>query len=101
MNQQPKRMSWFIREVGHDARGIRCQPYSIVGVLNGNPSVCQNLPREDRGAKDVNWIRRTTDEHMAVVEHQLNQHLRNGDPNKLWRTPSQAEKELTSCTPDE
>ena len=62
----------------------------------------QDLPRDDRSAIDINKIRRATDEHVAVVEHQLNQHLRNGDPTKLWRTLSQvAEKGLTSFVRDE
>ena len=48
--------------------------------------VGQDLARDDRSARDVNKIRSATDEHMAVLEHQLNQHFRNGDPSKFWRT---------------
>ena len=46
-------------------------------------------------------IRRITDEHKTVIEHQ-HQHLRDGDPTKLWGALSQtAEKCLTSIVQDD
>ena len=36
-----------------------------------------------------------TDEHIQVVEHQLQQHLSDGDPSKLWRALAQASEKVS------
>ena len=61
-----------------------------------------DLPKTEKNATTVIKIRRITDEHMTVIEHQLYQHLRDGDPTKHWGALSQAaEKCLTSIVQDD